>query len=102
MREYRNSTEHKVKNCINGIADVAVSFGIGIGLVVLGFTSPAAIGAITAIASLVVLYPLGFVIDKIIERFFPEGSSKQPDSSVSNMEVGNADKNRNPEQLQYV
>ncbi|MDG7056621.1 MAG: hypothetical protein LKM43_00480 [Wolbachia endosymbiont of Penenirmus auritus] len=54
------------------------------------------------IAGLAVSYSLGFVIDKVIERFFPDGSGKQPDSLVSSTKVDNADKNRNPDQPQYV
>lgn len=37
--------------------------------------------AITLIAAHIALYPLGLLIDKAIECFFPE-ESNQPDSSV--------------------
>lgn len=81
LKEYSNSTECKVKNYVNIITNIGVFFGIGAGLVALGFTSPAAIGALTHIAGAVAYIPLKLLTDKVIECFFPEGS-KQPDSSV--------------------
>ncbi|WCR58324.1 hypothetical protein [Wolbachia endosymbiont of Ctenocephalides felis wCfeJ] len=100
LTEYYNSTEYKVKSCVRHIANIAVSFGIGAGLVALGLTSPAAICAVTLVAALAVLYLLGFVIDKVIECFFPDGSGKQPDSLVSSTKVDNADKSHSPKQPQ--
>ncbi|UIP92379.1 hypothetical protein JSQ73_004205 [Wolbachia endosymbiont of Anopheles demeilloni] len=55
-------------------------FGVGAGLVALGFTSPAAIGALTFVVSMIPCISLNFLIDKAIECFFPEGN-KQPGSS---------------------
>ncbi|WP_250295128.1 hypothetical protein [Wolbachia endosymbiont of Oedothorax gibbosus] len=96
LREYYNSTECKVKNYVNIITNIGVSFGIGAGLVALVFTSPAAIGALTFVVSLIACIPLNFLIDKAIECFFPEGS-KQPDSLVdSDVEVDVAVTGLNP------
>ncbi|WP_375604113.1 hypothetical protein NOX90_00190 [Wolbachia endosymbiont of Anurida maritima] len=81
LREYYNSTEYKVGYYVKDIISIGVAFGIGAGLVALGFTSPAAIGALTYIAGAVACIPLKLLTDKVIECFFPEGS-KQPDSLV--------------------
>ncbi|WP_353280334.1 hypothetical protein [Wolbachia endosymbiont (group B) of Silvanus unidentatus] len=81
LREYSNSTEYKIKNYAHTISSIGVSFGVGAGLVALGFTSPAAIGALTFVVSVIACIPLNFLIDKVIESFFPEGN-KQPGSSV--------------------
>lgn len=80
LREYSNSTEYKIKNYAHTISSIGVSFGVGAGLVALGFTSPAAIGALTFVVGFA-YDPLNFLIDKVIESFFPEGN-KQPGSSV--------------------
>lgn len=69
------------KEIVQAIACTGVRFGIGAGLVALGFTSPAAIGALTFVVSVIACIPLNFLIDKAIECFFPEGN-KQPGSSV--------------------
>ncbi|WP_265027643.1 hypothetical protein [Wolbachia endosymbiont (group B) of Chorthippus parallelus] len=81
LREYSNSAEYKIKNYAHTISSIGVSFGVGAGLVALGFTSPAAIGALTFVVGLIAYAPLNFLIDKVIESFFPEGN-KQPGSSV--------------------
>lgn len=81
LREYSNSAEYKIKNYARTISIIGVSFGFGAGLVALGFTSPAAIGALTFVVSVIACIPLNFLIDKAIECFFPEGN-KQPGSSV--------------------
>ncbi|MHC3898400.1 UNVERIFIED_CONTAM: hypothetical protein LBW93_05895 [Wolbachia endosymbiont of Nasonia longicornis] len=81
LREYSNSAEYKIKNYARTISSIGVSFGVGAGLVALGFTSPAAIGALTFVVSVIACIPLNFLIDKAIECFFPEGN-KQPGSSV--------------------
>ncbi|MFT4313687.1 MAG: hypothetical protein AB3P11_00970 [Wolbachia pipientis] len=81
LREYSNSAEYKIKNYAHTISSIGVSFGVGAGLVALGFTSPAAIGALTFVVSVIACIPLNFLIDKAIECFFPEGN-KQPGSSV--------------------
>lgn len=95
LREYNNSTECKVKNYVNIITNIGVFFGIGAGLVALGFTSPAAIGALTFIAGAVACIPLTLLTDKVIECFFPEGS-KQPGSSFDGVKADSADKGCNP------
>lgn len=97
LREYNNnSTEYKVKHYVGNIIAIGVSFGIGAGLVALGFTSPAAIGALTSIAATVACIPLILLTDKVIECFFPEGS-KQPGSSVdSGVKVDGASRNPCP------
>ncbi len=81
LREYSNSAEYKIKNYAHTISSIGVSFGVGAGLVALGFTSPAAIGALTFVVSVIACIPLSFLIDKAIECFFPEGN-RQPGSSV--------------------
>lgn len=81
LREYSNSAEYKIKNYAHTISSIGVSFGVGAGLVALGFTSPAAIGALTFVVGLIAYAPLNFLLDKVIESFFPEGN-KQPGSSV--------------------
>ncbi|BET33090.1 MULTISPECIES: hypothetical protein [Wolbachia] len=81
LREYSNSAEYKIKNYANTISIIGVFFGVGAGLVALGFTSPAAIGALTFVVSVIACIPLSFLIDKAIECFFPEGN-RQPGSSV--------------------
>ncbi|OAB82029.1 hypothetical protein WSTR_03035 [Wolbachia endosymbiont of Laodelphax striatellus] len=81
LREYSNSAEYKIKNYAHTISSIGVSFGVGAGLVALGFTSPAAIGALTFVVSMIPYISLSFLIDKAIECFFPEGN-KQPGSSV--------------------
>ncbi|MFP3024111.1 MAG: hypothetical protein ACEY3K_15020 [Wolbachia sp.] len=81
LREYSNSAEYKIKNYAHTISRIGVSFGVGAGLVALGFTSPAAIGALTFVVGLIAYAPLNFLIDKVIESFFPEGN-KQPGSLV--------------------
>lgn len=81
LREYSNSAEYKIKNYAHTISSIGVYFGVGAGLVALGFTSPAAIGALTFVMSVISCISLNFLIDKAIECFFPEGN-KQPGSSV--------------------
>lgn len=81
LREYSNSAEYKIKNYAHTISSIGVSFGVGAGLVALGFTSPAAIGALTFVVGMIACIPLSFLINKAIECFFPEGN-KQPGSSV--------------------
>ncbi|WP_353284404.1 hypothetical protein [Wolbachia endosymbiont (group A) of Lasioglossum fulvicorne] len=77
------------------IISIGISFGIGAGLVALGFTSPAAIGALTFIAIAVAGIPLKLLIDKAIECFFPEGS-KQPGSSFDDVKAAGTGTGRNP------
>ncbi|MFP3027085.1 MAG: hypothetical protein ACEY3L_12945 [Wolbachia sp.] len=81
LREYSNSAEYKIKNYAHTISSIGVSFGVGAGLVALGVTSPAAIGALTFVVNMIPCISLNFLIDKAIECFFPEGN-RQPGSSV--------------------
>lgn len=62
---YIATSEKKIAYATSTILPMAVSFGIGAGLVALGFTSPAAIGALTALAGI----PLGLLINKAFECF---------------------------------
>ncbi|APR97756.1 hypothetical protein [Wolbachia endosymbiont of Folsomia candida] len=75
-------SEKKIELASKTISAMAVSFGIGAGLVALGFTSPAAIGALTLLASLVVCISLDLLINKAVESF-PSKESEQPDGSLS-------------------
>ncbi len=81
LREYSNSAEYKIKNYAHTISSIGVFFGVGAGLVALGVTSPAAIGALTFVVNMIPCISLNFLIDKAIECFFPEGN-RQPSSSV--------------------
>ncbi|MCA7010522.1 hypothetical protein [Wolbachia endosymbiont of Tribolium confusum] len=52
------------KEIVQAIAYTGVRFGIGAGLVALGFTSPAAIGAIGAVVGYIAYIPFKLLIDK--------------------------------------
>ncbi len=49
---------------MQAIACTGVRFGIGAGLVALGFTSPAAIGALAAVVGSIACIPFKLLIDK--------------------------------------
>ncbi|WP_341822841.1 hypothetical protein [Wolbachia endosymbiont (group A) of Clivina fossor] len=52
------------KEIAQAIAYTGVRFGIGAGLVALGFTSPAAIGALAAVVGSIAYIPFKLLIDK--------------------------------------
>lgn len=73
---YIATSEEKIALASKTILGMAVQFGIGVSLVALGFTSPAAIGALTALAGLVTLTPLHRLIDKAVECFSSKGNEQ--------------------------
>lgn len=69
---YIATSEEKIALASKTILGMAVQFGIGVSLVALGFTSPAAIGALTALVSI----SLGFLINKAVECFSSKENEK--------------------------
>ncbi|WP_168464279.1 hypothetical protein [Wolbachia endosymbiont of Ctenocephalides felis wCfeT] len=65
IKEDFDSARHYVRNII----EIGFCFGVGVGLVALGFASPAAIGALATIVSIVAYPLLNCLTDKTIKCF---------------------------------
>ncbi|WP_237342947.1 hypothetical protein [Wolbachia endosymbiont of Folsomia candida] len=76
-KKYLNS----IRCYVRGVMEIGVSFGIGAGLVALGFTLPAAICALTIMIAPIICISLSVLMNKAVECFSSK-KSIQPDGSL--------------------